>query len=385
MRLPLGWHTDLAVQRLSGATITDHSDHLVVRTPSESSYHWGNFVLVTDPAAVDDAGRWVAVFEDEFPAAQHRAVGLVAEPTNRIAWAAAGLTLEHEDVLATGTGPERRPLAEGYRVRDIVSDDEWAQHSTPGGDAAPEHLEFSRRRGRVQRGLVERGEAAFFGAFTGEELVASLGIVDCGEGVFRYQDVETEEQHRRRGLAGHLLGVAADWAADRGARQWVIIADADSDASRLYQGVGFEPIVRSCQAYRSPDRELVPAVGAVVVDDQGRVLLVLRGHEPEPGRWTIPGGKVEQGESLAQALVREVREETGLDVEVHEELWTLTKPVDDERDYEIHDFRASVVGGELRPGDDAPDVRWFAPDDLASVPLTQDLPAWLQHAGVLQR
>jgi hypothetical protein len=44
-----------------------------------------------------------------------------------------------------------------------------------------------------------------------------------------------------------------------------------------------------------------------------------------------------------------------------------------------------VVGGELRPGDDAPDVRWFAPDDLASVPLTQDLPAWLQHAGVLQR
>lgn len=353
MRLPLGWHTDLAVHRLSGAIITERSDHLVVRTPSESSYHWGNFVLVTDPAAVDDAGRWVAVFEDEFPEAQHRAIGLVAEPANRIAWAAAGLTLEHEDVLATESGPDHRPLAEGYTVRPVPT-----------------------RR-------ITSGQAAFFGAFAGDRLVSSLGIVGCGEGIFRYQAVETDERHRRRGLAGHLLGVAADWAADRGARQWVIIADSESDASRLYQAVGFRPVVRSCQAYRSPDRVRVPAVGAVVVDGQGRVLLVLRGHEPERGRWTIPGGKVEQGESLAQAVVREVREETGLDVEVHEELWSLTKPVDDERDYEIHDFRASVVGGELTPGDDAPDARWFEPHELASVPLTQDLSAWLQRAGVL--
>lgn len=382
MRLPLGWHTDLAVHRLSGATITGHSDHLVVRTPAEASYHWGNFVLVTDPDALDDAGHWVQVFEDALPGARHRAIGLVAEPANRIAWAAAGLVLEHEDVLATGTGPERRALPERYEVREIRGDDEWAQQAHP-DDPTPANVEFALRHVATRRGLVEHGDAAFFGAFAGDRLTSSLGIVDCGDGIFRYQDVRTDEQHRRHGLAGHLLGVAADWAAARGCRQWVIVADADSDASRLYQSVGFTPVQRSCQAYRSPDRVRVPAAGAVVVDDDGRVLLVQRGHEPERGRWTVPGGRLEEGESAAEAAVREVREETGLEVEVHEELWSLVKPVDDEREYEIRDFRASVVGGELRPGDDAPDARWFAPEELTELPMTEDLLAWLQRAGVV--
>jgi ADP-ribose pyrophosphatase YjhB (NUDIX family)/GNAT superfamily N-acetyltransferase len=382
MRLPLGWHTDLAVHRLSGATITEHSDHLVVRTPTEASYHWGNFVLVTDPDRLDDAGHWVQVFENELPDARHRAIGMVAEPHNRIAWAAAGLVLEQEDVLATGTGPERRPLPEGYEVRGIRTDDEWAQQGRP-DDPNPARVEFARRHTEARRRIVERGDAAFFGAFAGDRLAASLGVVDCGDGTFRYQDVRTDEQHRRRGLAGHLLGVAADWAAARGCRQWVIVADADSDASRLYQSVGFAPVQPSCQAYRSPDRVRVPAAGAVVVDDDGRVLLVQRGHEPERGRWTVPGGRLEEGETAAEAAVREVREETGLAVEVHEELWSLVKPVDDEHDYEIHDFRASVVGGELRPGDDAPDARWFAPEELTELPMTEDLIAWLQRAGVV--
>jgi ADP-ribose pyrophosphatase YjhB (NUDIX family)/GNAT superfamily N-acetyltransferase len=382
MRLPLGWHTDLAVHRLSGATITEHSDHLVVRTPAEASYHWGNFVLVTDPDRLDDAGHWVRVFEDALPDARHRAIGLVAEPANRIAWAAAGLVLEHEDVLATATGPERRPLADGYRVREIRSDDDWEQQAAP-DDPTPARVEFARRHAESRRRIVERGDAAFFGAFDGDRLASSLGIVDCGDGIFRYQEVRTDGQHRRRGLAGHLLGVAADWAAARGCRRWVIVADADSDASRLYQAVGFAPVLRSCQAYRSPDRVRVPAAGAMVVDDAGRVLLVQRGHEPERGRWTFPGGRLEEGESPAEAAVREVREETGLEIEVHEELWSLVRPVDDRHDYEIHDFRATVVGGDLRPGDDAPDARWFAPEQLADLPLTEDLLAWLQRAGVV--
>jgi acetyl-CoA carboxylase carboxyl transferase subunit beta len=77
-----------------------------------------------------------------------------------------------------------------------------------------------------------------------------------------------------------------------------------------------------------------------------------------------------------------VLEETGLEVEVHEELWSLRKQVDDRHDYEIHDFRATVTGGELRPGDDAPDARWFRPEELADLPLTEDLLAWLARAGI---
>ncbi|HET8602424.1 MAG TPA: bifunctional GNAT family N-acetyltransferase/NUDIX hydrolase [Marmoricola sp.] len=383
MSLPLGWHTDLAAHRLSGARIDDRGDHLVVATPAEPTYHWGNFVLVTDPAAVDDASRWVETFEQAFPEARHRAVGLVADPGERIAWSAAGLVLEHEDVLATVSGPVRRPPVTAYTTRELCSDDDWEQLAVTIDEPTPAQVDFARRRGATRRAMVERGAAAFFGAFEGERLAASLGIVDCGQGVFRYQEVHTDAGHRRRGLAAHLVGVAADWAADRGCRRWVIVADSDSEAGRLYRSLGFGFVLRSSQAYRGPDRVDVTAVGAVVVDDEGRVLLVQRGHEPERGRWTVPGGRVEEGESLAEAVAREVREETGLEVAVHEELWSLRKRVDDARDYVIRDFRATVTGGRLRPGDDAPDARWVAPEDLDALPLTEDLLAWLRRAGVV--
>ena len=384
MELPLGWRTDLAVHRLSGARIDDRGDHLVVTTPSEPTYHWGNFVLVTDPGAVDDAARWLTTFEAALPGARHRAVGLVAEPVDRIAWPAVGLQLEHEDVLATGDGgPERRPLAPGYQVREIGGDEDWEQVAAGTDGATPARLEFARRRSATRRAMAERGVAAFFGAYADGVLAASLGIVDCGAGIFRYQDVQTAAEHRRRGLASHLAGVAADWAAARGCRQWVIIAEAGSDAGRLYRSLGFDFVLRSSQAYRDPDRVAIPAAGAVVVDDRGRVLLVQRGHEPERGRWTVPGGRLEPGETLGQAAAREVLEETGLEVEVQEELWSLRRQVDDQHDYEIHDFRATVTGGRLRPGDDAPDARWFTSDELAELPVTEDLLAWLRRAGVM--
>ena len=59
----------------------------------------------------------------------------------------------------------------------------------------------------------------------------------------------------------------------------------------------------------------IRCVGAIITDDTGRLLLIKRGHEPEEGRWSLPGGRVRPGESDPQALVREVREETGLQVE----------------------------------------------------------------------
>lgn len=382
MDLPLGWHTDLAVHRLSGARIDDRGDHLVVTTPAEPTYHWGNFVLVTDPGTVDEAARWLATFEAVLPDARHRAVGLVAEPADRIAWPAVGLQLEREDVLATSSGPEQRPPARGYRIGEIRGDEDWAQAAAAADQPTPAHAEFARRRAATRRAIVERGRAAFFGAFADGALAASLGIVDCGAGIFRYQDVQTAPEHRRRGLASHLVGVAADWAAARGCRQWVIIADTGSDAGRLYRSLGFDFVLRSSQAYRDPDRVTIPAAGAVVVDDQGRVLLVQRGHEPERGRWTVPGGRLEPGETLGQAAVREVLEETGLEIEVQEELWSLRRQVDAQHDYEIHDFRATVTGGRLRPGDDAPDTRWFHPEEIAALPVTEDLLAWLRRAGV---
>lgn len=128
---------------------------------------------------------------------------------------------------------------------------------------------------------------------------------------------------------------------------------------------------------------VVPAACAVVTDEGGRVLLVRRARAPERGSWSIPGGRVEPGETLEQAAARETREETGLYVQVGRELWTLRLPIGDGRTYEIHDFAAVVLDGCLEPGDDADDVRWVAPDELDALPLTPDLAGYLRRAGVI--
>ena len=126
------------------------------------------------------------------------------------------------------------------------------------------------------------------------------------------------------------------------------------------------------------------AASALVTDEHGRVLLVLRGRPPQRGRWSLPGGSVEAGESLEQTAACEVFEETGLRVAVGAELWSLEIPAGDGRSYEIHDFAATVTGGTLLAGDDADDARWFAPTDLDAVELTTDLRSYLARAGVLR-
>jgi acetyl-CoA carboxylase carboxyl transferase subunit beta len=126
-----------------------------------------------------------------------------------------------------------------------------------------------------------------------------------------------------------------------------------------------------------------PILGAgVVIVADGAILLVQRGHEPQLGRWSVPGGRVEPGETLQQAAAREAYEETGLEVRIGAELWSLTIP-DGDRTFEVHDFAATVTGGMLRAGDDAADVRWIRFDELDQWPLTEDLLGYLTRGGIL--
>ena len=119
----------------------------------------------------------------------------------------------------------------------------------------------------------------------------------------------------------------------------------------------------------------VPCAGAVIRDDVGRLLLVRRGHPPAAGLWSLPGGRIEPGESPAAAAAREVLEETGLVVRIGRLLQTV-----DIWDgvYRVHDFAAVVVGGQLRPGDDAAEVRWCTDDEVERLPLSPGLLAELR-------
>jgi mutator protein MutT len=122
-----------------------------------------------------------------------------------------------------------------------------------------------------------------------------------------------------------------------------------------------------------PANRHIPCAGAVIKDDLGRMLLILRGHEPGKGLWSIPGGRIEPGETGEEAVVREVREETGLEVTCGQLLGSVERPGRAADVIVISDFTAIVVGGELAAGDDAADARWVTPDQLAALDTRGEL------------
>ena len=258
--LPPGWATDLAILEHSGSLVEDRGDHLLVRTPDNPDFHWGHCLFVTDEDAVDDTDRWVGTFTSAFPEATWVAIGLIRMPDDQDAWVAQGLDLELDDVLTTRTLPRQTPLPEGYAVRRLSGQD-WEQsvdRSTAENDRTHEHdpesfERFAQEQAHARRALSERDVGAWFGAFADDMLVAELGIVRCGT-TARYQSVDTDDEHRRRGLASHLLGVAARWAADQGCDRWVIVTEATNPAGRVYRSLGFEPDTSNAHAYRKPPR-----------------------------------------------------------------------------------------------------------------------------------
>ncbi len=126
------------------------------------------------------------------------------------------------------------------------------------------------------------------------------------------------------------------------------------------------------------------AVGAFVFDRDGRILLVERGTPPAIGLWSVPGGKLEMNETLAQAVAREVREETKLVVEVGA-LACVVERMSEGYHYVILDYLARVVGGELAPGSDVRDARWVTSDDLPTMQLTDGLLTLLERARAAHR
>lgn len=114
----------------------------------------------------------------------------------------------------------------------------------------------------------------------------------------------------------------------------------------------------------------VAAVGGVVIEGDA-VLLVQRAFPPRQGEWSLPGGRLELGESLTAAVAREVREETGLEVEVGPVVEVFDRVHRDAAGrirfhFVIVDFLCRAVGGALAPGDDAADARWVRRDEVAA-------------------
>jgi GNAT superfamily N-acetyltransferase len=241
----LGYRTDVMARRAEGSEIIERDGCLVVRTPANPEFYWGNFLLLPRPPAGGSLGQWLARFASEFPAARHVAFGIDVTGRQGIGtgvFTAAGFTLAEGNVMTTAAVKEPPHRNFTARIRTLTGDADWRQslglRLACHGDSG--NGEFIAKRSAQARGLTEAGHGAWFGAFLEDRLVCQAGLVWADGPVARYQDVETHPTARRQGLAGTLVwraGLAG--LARPGITGLVIVAGPGGKAERIYQRLGF--------------------------------------------------------------------------------------------------------------------------------------------------
>ena len=263
----------------------DRGDHLVVRTPQNPTFWWGNFLLYDRAPQPGDAAAWLAAFDAEITQAQpgsgHVAIGLEgAQPFELPAdFAAVGLelvtqavlTLTREQLLAP-----RKAIDHEFSVRvaelparigalvdlQVAADD--------GGHDPAGYREFREQQMRRYTAMQDNGLGHIFAVFTrtphGERPVADCGLFRDGRGpgsVARFQHVETHPQWRRRGLCRALIHrVCVHGFEVMGVETLVMLADPGDVAIGIYESLGF---VRGADVYelqRPPAHDPAPGLGS---------------------------------------------------------------------------------------------------------------------------
>jgi predicted GNAT family acetyltransferase len=242
----LGYRTDVALLELSGAEVENRGDHLVVRTPDNPTFWWGNFLLLAEPARdADEARRWLDTFATTFPAARHRAFGIdgtTGSADQTEPFLAVGMDAEMSTVMtATSVHEPPRPHRDAT-YRPLESDADWEQQVelTMVGEEVGYDRPFVEARAAQHRRLVDAGHGQYWGAFEQGRLLSSMGLYRASPGLARFQTVKTHPEARGRGLAGSLVHAISRFGfADLDARTLVMVADPEYLAIRVYRSVGF--------------------------------------------------------------------------------------------------------------------------------------------------
>ena len=247
----LGYRTDLIFPTFDGQII-DRGNYLVIRTPTNPSFYWGNFLLFSQPPREGDIDVWLDLFAQEIgfpPDTEHQVFGWdspegeegVIQP-----FLTAGFRL-NRNVVLTSREP-RNPISPSslVSIRPLKTEADWEQAvenqvvcREPEFDEG-EYREFQKKQMARYRTMSTSGHGDWYGAFIEQKLVADLGLY-YHEGVGRFQSVETNPDFRRRGIAGKMIVEASRHAKEKyNLHTLVIVADQDSSPARLYTSLGFE-------------------------------------------------------------------------------------------------------------------------------------------------
>ena len=268
--LSLGWQTELIFARFDGRVET-RADHVAVRTPSNPTFWWGNFLLFDHAPREGELAHWEACFEHEIASAQpestHRAFGVdargpVALPAD---FAAAGFVLNEATALTLEPAQLRTPAKPldgetAFGVLELPRDAAAVVDKQVAVDAhryEPTGYRLFVQRQMARYGAMQdAGLGHWFGLWTGAQLAASCGLFRDPartDGLGRFQYVSPHPAWRRRGLATALVHAACRHGFEAmGLRTLVMVADPADVAIGIYESLGFVRGVSEWQLERTP-------------------------------------------------------------------------------------------------------------------------------------
>jgi RimJ/RimL family protein N-acetyltransferase len=251
----LGYRTDLIFPRFDGL-IEDRSEYLVIRTPTNPLFYWGNFLLFSHSPRPDDFQRWQQLFAQEIRAhidCSHQTFGWDS-PEGELGHVGpfldAGFHLMQNVILSTRQVLAPPKYNDSIQVRAIQGDAEWQQVLElkvlcfQGEHNAGGFLRFAQNETNRFRAMVQAGLGQWFGAFLDNHLVGNLGLFR-DKTIGRFQDVGTHPGFRRQGICGTLVYQASSYAfAHMDLEHLVMAADEHYHAAAIYESVGFRPTER---------------------------------------------------------------------------------------------------------------------------------------------
>lgn len=258
--LSRAWRTDLALLEQGGSRVEHRPTCVVVTTPDDPTYRWGNFVLLRRLPMRRSIPPLLERFAELVPGVGHVAFGIDdpgGSPEDLERFADAGFRVDAATVLTASSlrpPPHPNPAVE---IRLLSTDDDWEQRvalAVACNETEPTEAFalFATRRAEAERRVVEQGHGEWFGAFDDGRMLAGLGVFRAGDGLGRFQEVETHPEARGHGLAGTLVHAAGTFAlTELGVTTLVVVADPEAAAVRIYRSVGFTDTETQLQAVRA--------------------------------------------------------------------------------------------------------------------------------------